>query len=61
VQCKRELAENINAYVAEFRERYRDISSNPARVREILGDGAHKAASIADEVLRNAKEAIGIA
>jgi len=60
VECKRELAVNVNAELAEFRERYAEIASKPERLREILGDGAARARAIASGVLTEAKEAIGI-
>jgi tryptophanyl-tRNA synthetase len=60
VECKRELAANVNAELKDFRERYAETASNPARLREILGDGASRARAIASSVLAEAKEAIGI-
>lgn len=60
VECKRELAANVNAELKEFRERYAETASNPVRLREILGDGASRARAIASSVLAEAKEAIGI-
>ena len=60
VECKRELAVNVNAELAEFRERYAEIAAKPRRLREIMGDGASRARKIASCVLAEAKEAIGI-
>jgi len=60
VECKKELAANVNAYLAGFRARYAEISSRPEKVREILGDCAQTARGIAGGVLSEAKEAIGI-
>jgi tryptophanyl-tRNA synthetase len=60
VECKRELAANVNAGLVEFREKYAEVASNPKRLHEILGDGAARARAIAGEVLAEAKEAIGI-
>ncbi len=58
VECKRELADNLNAYLAEIRERYAEIAAQPDRLLEILGDGAARARRIAAGVLAEAKEAI---
>ncbi|GMV67092.1 MAG: tryptophan--tRNA ligase [Candidatus Omnitrophica bacterium] len=60
VECKRELAANVNAYLAEFRERYAEIAARPERLREILGDGAARANAIASRILAEAKQAIGL-
>lgn len=60
VECKRELAENVNAQLAEFRARYAEIAARPDQLREILGDGAARANAIASGVLAEAKEAIGL-
>jgi tryptophanyl-tRNA synthetase len=60
VECKRELAKHVNCTLADFREKYAQVSSHPARLKEILGDGAAKARTIATEVLKEAKDAIGI-
>lgn len=60
VECKREMAANVNEFLADFRARYTEVSSKPDRVREILGDGAQKARRIAGGVLKEAKQAIGI-
>lgn len=61
VACKKNLAESVNGYLADFRSRYEEISSDLAGVREILGDSAQRARKIASGVLQEAKEAIGIA
>lgn len=60
VECKRELAANVNAEVAGFRERYKEIAAHPGRLREIIGDGAARARGIASAVLVEAKAALGI-
>ncbi len=60
VECKRELAANVNAELAEFRERYKEIAAKPAQLQEILNAGTARARAIASSVLAEAKEAIGI-
>ena len=60
VDCKGVLAASINAYFAEFRERFADLSSRPDDVREILRDGAARAATIAGETIADVRERIGL-
>jgi tryptophanyl-tRNA synthetase len=60
VECKRELARNVNEFLGPFRERYAEIAARPDRLAQILGDGASRARRIASEVLAEAKDAIGI-
>jgi len=57
---KKALAEASEAYFAEAHERRADLVANPARVKEILGDGAQVARKKAREVLTRAQEASGI-
>lgn len=59
-QVKKALADLAESYFAEARERRRDLEGNPARVREILGDGAARARKKAAEVLRRAQSACGV-
>jgi tryptophanyl-tRNA synthetase len=60
VECKRELAANVNEEIKEFRARYTEIAAHPERLREIIGDGAARARKIAAAVLAEAKTALGI-
>lgn len=57
---KKALADASEAYFAEAHERRADLVANPARVNEILGDGAQVARKKAREVLTRAQEASGI-
>ncbi len=54
VDMKRLLADRIVAHYAPARERYEELMANPARIDEILGDGAERlrprAAATMDEV-----------
>lgn len=58
-EVKTALADLAVNFFTEARER-RELEAHPARVREILGDGAAKARRKAAEVLRRAKEACGV-
>lgn len=57
---KKALADASEAYFAEAHERRADLVANPARLKEILGDGAQVARKKAREVLTRAQEASGI-
>lgn len=57
---KKALAEAAEAYFAEAHERRAELVANPARLKEILGDGAQVARKKAREVLTRAQEASGI-
>ncbi len=57
---KKALADAAEAYFAEAHERRADLVANPARLKEILGDGAQVARKKAREVLTRAQEASGI-
>jgi len=59
-EVKKALAEMAVEHFAEVRERRRQLESKPARVREILGDGAAKARRKAAEVLLRAQQACGV-
>jgi tryptophanyl-tRNA synthetase len=61
VADKQTLADGINAYLAEFRERRRDIAKHPGRVREVLEAGAERARGIARETLAEVYEKMGLA
>jgi tryptophanyl-tRNA synthetase len=55
VECKRLLAERINAALAPFRERRAAIASNPVYVKQVLAEGAERARVIARETLREVR------
>jgi len=57
---KKALAEEAEKYFAPSRERRAELAANPARVHEILGDGAQVARKKAASVLRRAQEAMGL-
>ena len=58
--CKRVLADNLDAQLAPVRERYRSLSAHPERVREVLAAGAARCRGIAREVLDQARAAMGL-
>jgi tryptophanyl-tRNA synthetase len=60
VDCKKLMAKNLNAYLAEFRERRIAISQDENKVWEILHDGAQRARLIAEKTIAEVKDAIGL-
>ena len=59
IDCKKVLAENLDAALAPIRERYRQLSEKPDEVRQILAAGAERCRGVAREVLGEAREAMG--
>jgi len=60
VDCKTFLANNINEYLAPFRQRRAELAAKPQYVEEVLADGARRAHVIAMETLREVKEKMGL-
>jgi len=58
--AKQALFEQINAELAEPRERYRDRTANPARIEDILQAGAAKARKHTRPLLDAVRDAVGI-
>jgi tryptophanyl-tRNA synthetase len=59
-EVKKALADAAEKFFAEPRARRAELVAHPARIREILGDGAAKARKKASEVLKRAQKASGI-
>jgi tryptophanyl-tRNA synthetase len=57
---KKALAEQAEKFFAEARERRNALAAEPAKVREILADGAARARKKAGAVLGRAKKACGL-
>jgi tryptophanyl-tRNA synthetase len=57
---KKALADAAERFLAESRARRAELESNPARIVEILNDGASRARKKAGEVLERAKKACGL-
>ena len=60
VDCKRHLADSINGYLKDFRERREGIKARPGYVQEILNEGGKKARAIAQETIAEAYEKMGL-
>ncbi|MFL7812728.1 MAG: tryptophan--tRNA ligase [Anaerolineales bacterium] len=59
VECKRLLAANLNEHLAPFRERRAKLAEDRGYVRAVLSDGAERARVIAEETMREVREAVG--
>ena len=60
VDCKRQLAANINNYLEPLRERRRQYQSRPGYVQEILHQGAQRARAIAAQTIAEVYEKMGL-
>lgn len=60
VQCKKKLSNCINNLLEPMRERRQKYSENPELVKEILREGTLKAQKVAQETMREVREAMGI-
>ena len=60
VDCKKRFAANLNAHLEPFRAKRAEIDQNPQQVWDILHDGAKRARDIAEGVMGEVREAIGL-
>ena len=60
LDCKQPVIDGILAEQAPMRERAQVYIDNPARVREIIADGAAKAGRLARETMRDVRDAMGL-
>ena len=60
VDCKRHIADNLNDYLRELRERREDLKATPGYVQEILHEGGKKARTIAIETLAEVYYKMGL-
>ena len=60
VDCKVELADGINRYLEEFREKRREFQAKPRYLREVLDQGATKAGAIARETIAEVRGKMGL-
>ena len=59
-QAKQQAFELINGELAAARERYNELVAHPARIEEVLVEGAAKARSFATPYLARIREAVGL-
>ncbi len=60
VDCKKIFAKNLNEHLTPFRERRAKLDENPDQVWDVLIDGGKRARGIAQDTLREVKDAIGL-
>jgi len=60
VDCKKMFARNLNAHLEPFRAKRAEIAQKPDAVWDILHDGAKRARTIAEGVMGEVREAIGL-
>ncbi len=60
VECKKALADGINATLAPLRERRQALAARPGDVDDILADGACRARAIAAETMREVREKMNL-
>lgn len=60
VEVKNYLFESLMKTFAPARERYQDLSADPAKVKKILENGAEKAREVAGQIMSEVREAIGL-
>lgn len=60
VECKALLAKNMNSDLEPFRARREQLALQPDTVRDVLEDGAKRARSIAEQTMREVRQAVGL-
>src|SRR6266850_134672 len=61
LECKQPLIEAIQAELAPIRERAQVYVDDPTLVKNIVADGCEKARRLAEETMRDVREAMGLA
>lgn len=59
-EAKRQLFELINGQLAEARDKYEALLSNPGHIEEVLQKGAEKARAYSQPLLEKVRDAVGI-
>src|ERR1700690_176208 len=60
VDCKKILMDSFDRELVPLRPKRAELQARPQRVREALGDGATKARRIAEETMREVRDAMGL-
>ena len=58
--CKMRLRDSMVAELTPFREKSAELHKDPARVLKVLGDGAERARSIAQDTMREVHQVMGL-
>jgi tryptophanyl-tRNA synthetase len=60
VQCKKQMAEILVAYLAPIHQRRKEFEDHPQKLEKILAAGAARARAICAPTLKEAKQAMGL-
>jgi tryptophanyl-tRNA synthetase len=60
LECKQPVIDAINAELKPIQERAAPFEEDPTLVKNILADGCEKAREIAEETMRDVREAMGL-
>jgi tryptophanyl-tRNA synthetase len=60
VDCKKQLAAKMNEALRPIRERRRELSERPERIKEILMNGASRARAVAQATIGEVREALNL-
>jgi len=60
LDCKQPVIDAINKEIGPIRERALQFEEDPTLVRNIIQDGCEKASDLADETMRDVREAMGL-
>src|SRR3954470_192771 len=60
LECKQPVIDAINAELKPIRERAAQYEEDPTLVRNVIQDGCEKASDLADETMRDVRDAMGL-
>lgn len=60
VDCKKLFARNLNAHLEPYRGRRAELDRKPEQVFDILEDGRQRASEIAQQTMREVRQALGL-
>jgi len=60
LECKQPVIDSINAELKPIRERAAQYEEDPTLVRNVIQDGCEKASDLADETMRDVRDAMGL-
>jgi tryptophanyl-tRNA synthetase len=60
VDCKKVVAQNIDALLGPIRERHADLEAHPERVDQVLAAGTERLRPVAEATLREVRERMGL-
>ena len=60
LECKQPVIDSINAELKPIRERAAQFEDDPTTVRNIIQDGCEKASDIANDTMRDVRDAMGL-